>query len=288
MTAAAAELEDARGQRDEAAGRADTAAQAVHDLSAACTALTGVAVPDGIAELSGRVRAAAETQLEAQASLDKAEHAEGQAREALQSAADPVTVERMAGDLGELHDLVGKLAEAQASAARTRADRESADEKLASAVAGQEKSQRRLDQARRADTAADLRAHLVRGELCPVCEQTVAPSPSPPDVMAIADAERELAEITAARRAAEQQYRLLSAAETQATATLTSVADQRAKHLASLRAALAGSSPAAARAAVADLLDQEPASHRWPRRGSGKRGAASAPRPRPHGTGGGG
>ena len=257
VAAATAKLEDARVQRDEAASRAATAAQAAHDLGAACAALAAVGMPDGVAELSGRVRAATETRQDAQARLDQGEQAEAQARAALQSAADPARLERMASELGELDDLVGRLADAQTTAARTRTDRESADGQLEAAAAEQEKAQLRLDEARRAGTAADLRAHLVRGEPCPVCDQTVATLPSPPDLAAVAGAERELAAISADREAAGQRQRRCSTAEAQASAALTSLTDQRARHLTSLRAALAGSLPAPAHAAVAGLLDQE-------------------------------
>ena len=257
VTAAAADLEVTRGQRDEAATRAAAAAQAAHELDAACAALAAVGVPDGVAELSGRVRAAAEARQEAQARLDQAEQDEGQARAALRSAADPALLERMASELGELDDLAGRLADAQTTAARARAGLESADDDLAAAAADLIQAQLRLDQARRASTVADLRVHLVRGEPCPVCEQAVATLPSPPDLAALAGAERELAGISAGRQAAEQRQRQRSADEAQASAALTSLADQRARRLTSLRAALAGSLPAAAHAAVAGLLDQE-------------------------------
>jgi DNA repair protein SbcC/Rad50 len=97
VTAATTEREHTRGQRDDAASRAATAAQTVRDLAATHTALTAVEMPDGIAELSHRVRAAAETRHDAQTHLDQAEHAESQARAALPSAADPVLLERVAG-----------------------------------------------------------------------------------------------------------------------------------------------------------------------------------------------
>ena len=73
----------------------------------------------------------------------------------------------------------------------------------------------------------------------------------------MAGAERELAGVSTARQAAEQRQRQCSAAEAKASAALTSLGDQRARHLTSLRAALAGSLPAAVHAAVTGLLDQE-------------------------------
>ena len=90
--------------------------------------------------------------------------------------------------------LEGDLAEATERTERAR--RKDADCQAALAAAAQEATDARdaLDAARRTHAAHELRGHLVAGESCPVCGQSVSTPPQggkPPALAALEDAERE-------------------------------------------------------------------------------------------------
>jgi exonuclease SbcC len=94
-----------------------------------------------------------------------------------------------------------------------------------------------LDDARRAHAAHDLAAHLVAGELCPVCEQQVAALPKRRRPAALAAAERHAATATAARQRAAATLATALDAVNQASAEvakvdaiLATLADQIAAH----------------------------------------------------------
>ena len=78
-----------------------------------------------------------------------------------------------------------------------------AEAALAAAEAATSRARRSVDEARRAHVAADLRPHLVAGQACPVCEQTVSTLPPPLDAPAIEEAEARLGEAVDAAAAAQ-------------------------------------------------------------------------------------
>jgi exonuclease SbcC len=257
---ASAALEELRARRDENARRAEAAEQVVHGLTAAHAALTAVSVPGGVDLLDQRAREAAGALQEAHRLLEAAEHDDRQARAALDSAVRAGPLEQAVRDLSDLRDLATELAGARATLMQAREERQSADAALESAESARHDRQRRLDEARQQHSAADLRAHLVASEHCPVCDQVVTILPAPLDAMAIADAQAGLDQAATTAKTSQQKASAAGTAETKAVAKLESLAGQRSAHATSLAAALSGPLSGASLTALADLLRQLPGS----------------------------
>jgi len=255
VTEAAAALEALRGQRDDAAGSAAVAAQRVGDLGAEHAALASVAVPAGVDQLDVRRAAAIAAGEQALAALQAAEQADGDARAARDSGTRPGALEQVQRDLRDLENLVGERSKADAGLRQARAARASADAALASAEAGHEDRQRDVDEARRAHVAADLRPHLVAGQPCPVCEQTVVALPAPLAAAAFDDAQARLDEAGRVLGAARAAAGRAALAAEKAGARLDSLADQRSRRVTALAAAQAGPLSGAGLTALAGLLD---------------------------------
>jgi DNA repair protein SbcC/Rad50 len=250
--AVAAELRD---RRDAAARAAEAAGQRVHDLSAEHAALTSVAIPAGVAELDVRWDAAIAAGEQALAALEAAEQADGDARAARDGGVPPGPLEAALRDAHDLADLLGGLARAREELDQARARRAAAEAALASAEAGREQRQADVDEARRADVAAGLRPHLVAGQACPVCEQTVTALPPPLAAPAIEEAQARLGEASDAVAAAQAAATKAAAAEEGAAAGVATLTGQRSRRIGSLTAAQAGPLKGAGLTALARLLD---------------------------------
>jgi DNA repair protein SbcC/Rad50 len=255
---AAAGLETTRARRDAAVSAATAADQRVYDLTGTRAALASVRIPDGIDGLDARTQAAIAAGERALAALEAAEQADSDARSARDSATGPVPLEQARRDLRELAELVGARAPALASLAKATAGKEAAQAALESAEAGREQRQRDVDDARRAHVAAGLRPHLVAGDACPVCEQTVTTLPAPLPEPAIDDAEKRLAQAAAAVTTAQVAAADAAAAQVRAAADVDVLADRRNSLIASLAAALDGPLADAGLTAVVDLAGREP------------------------------
>jgi len=251
---ASASLEELRGQRDEAARSAEAAEQREHDLSVEHNALAAVAVPDQTDQLDERRRNAADAARETSTALQKAEQADSEARAARNSAVAQGPLEQALRDLRELGDLIAGLTPARARLEQDRDQRASADTALESAETARQQRQQDADEARRAHVVADLRPHLIAGQACPVCEQTVDTLPAPLHAPAIADAQARLDEAAAVVTAARNTVRTAASAEAKAASELDSLSDQRARRITSLTDALAGPLAGASLTATADLL----------------------------------
>jgi DNA repair protein SbcC/Rad50 len=279
VQAAAAAQETTRAQRDAAAITAEAAGQRVHDLTATLATLTSVKIPNGIDGLDKRVQAAIAAGERALAALEAAEQADSDARSARDSATGPVPLEQARRDLRELAELAAARARALASRAKATAGKEAAQAALESAEAAREQRQRDVDEARRANVAAGLRPHLVAGDACPVCEQTVTTLPAPLAAPAIDDAQKRLAQAAAAVTAAQAAARDTAAAQVRAAADVDAAAERWMGLVASLAAALAGPLAGAGFSAVTDLVREEPeqAARRGPARAAGKSVEDGAP-----------
>ena len=130
-----------------------------------------------------------------------------------------------------------------------------ADTALQAAEADRQQRQHDVDAARRAHVVADLRPHLVAGEACPVCEQTVAALPGPLRAPALDDAQARLDEAARKVTAAQQAALQAASAEQRAAAELDSLTEQRRRRVSSLTAALAGPLSGTGLTAMADLLE---------------------------------
>lgn len=247
----AARLENLRAQRDEGDRNATVAGELVARLEREQTTLAAVAIPGGVAALDERWQGAAAAVAAAALALTAAEQADTAAREARDLAAPEVPLAQASRDLGELQGLLAALEAASHVAEQARAEQLSA-ETAATETAQMLRSQRdALEEAQRAHVIAGLRPHLVAGETCPLCEQTVAELPAPLTVTAVDDAHSSLKEAERAESAAQNAVKKagLSAASAEAefkikvarkTSLLTSLADV-------LTGPLAGAPMAAAR-----------------------------------------
>jgi DNA repair protein SbcC/Rad50 len=251
---AAADLEVLRGQRDAAARAADAAGQRVHELYAEHGALASVAVPDGAAELDARRDAAIAAGQQALTALQGAEQADTGARAARDGGVQPGPLHQALRDAHDLAELAGARARAGAGLDQARHRRAAAEAALAAAWADRERCQASADEARRAHAAAGLRPHLLAGQACPVCEQTVRTLPPALQAPEIEDAGARLGEAVKVVAAAEAEARKAAAAEERAAAGFETLADQRSRRIGSLHAAQAGPLSGAALDAVADLL----------------------------------
>jgi len=252
--AAATGLETTRARRDAAVTAAAAADQRVHDLTATYAALTSVKIPDGVDGLDARVQAGIVAGEQALAALQAAEQADSDARSARDSATGPGPLEQARRDVRELAELAAARAPALASLARASAETEAAQAALKSAESGREQRQGDVDEARRAHAAAGLRSHLVAGEACPVCEQTVATLPAPLPAPAIDDAEKGLAQAAAAVAAARDVATDAAAAQVRAAADVDVLGDRRSRLAGSLAALIEGPLAAAGLTAVAGLV----------------------------------
>ena len=256
-------LEVLRAQRDDAAGAAEAAERRTRELTEQHAALTALAVPDGVDRFDARRRAAAGALAQASAALQAAEQADSDARAARDRAAAPGTLEQALGELRGLEELTAGRAPARARLRQARDRRALADTALEAAEAGRQQRQRDVDAARQAHVVAGLRPHLVAGQACPVCEQTVTALPGPLRAPALDDAQARLDEAARQVTAAQEAARQVASAEQRAAAELDSLAEQRRRRVSSLAAAQAGPLACAGLTAVAELLAHEtgPAAH---------------------------
>jgi exonuclease SbcC len=173
-----AALDEARARRDDASRAAEVAAGQVAALTAEHARLAAVSVPAGTAELNERRAATADAVTAAAQALEEAEREDVAARDARAAAAPEAPLARAHRDLGDLRALLAARTPAEHAAQRAAAARNAADAALADAEQDRLDCQASLEQARRAHVVAGLRPHLVAGEPCPVCEQTVATLPA--------------------------------------------------------------------------------------------------------------
>ncbi|MFE9956640.1 AAA family ATPase [Micromonospora sp. NPDC005299] len=206
VAAAVPELERVRGT-----AREQTAALAA--LDAELTVLGGVHPPDGIAELARAVSAARTAADEAAAAVGLAEEREEKLRGELAAAGDESALRLQLKAYTDRERLTGEAATVRAAVDAAQAEHDAAAGALAAARADVERAEAELEAAFRAheeakatDQAVALRAHLVDGAPCPVCEQPVPRVPAVPKGSAVA---RALAAGKAARAASEAAKRVV-------------------------------------------------------------------------------
>jgi exonuclease SbcC len=251
---ASASVEELRAQRDEAARSAEAAERRVHDLSVEHAALAAVAIPDRTYQLDERRRTTADAVREASTALLKAEQADSKARAARNFAVAQAPLEQAQRDLLDLADLIAGLTLARITLEQARDQRASADTALEAAEVTRRRRQQNADETRRAHVVADLRPHLISGQPCPVCEQTVGALPALPHAPAIDDAQARLDEAMKAVAVAQTKVKTAASGEARAAADLDSLEVQRIRRITSLTAGLAGPLAGASLTTTADLL----------------------------------
>jgi len=237
---AAAALDEARVHRDQASRAAEAAAARVAVLAAEHARLAAVSVPAEVTELDERRTAAAGAVTVAAAALEEAERADLAARETRAAAAPEAALAQAHRDLGDLRTLLAGLDHAERAARRSAAARDAAEAALAAAGRARLERQAELDEAGRAHVVAGLRPHLVAGEPCPVCEQTVTTLPAPLPADAVDAARARLAEAERAVTAAQAAARAADTAAVRADQELAGGTARKAALAGNLAGVLAG------------------------------------------------
>lgn len=250
--------------------RLDTLAGRIPDREAAETLLTGAgAAGTAVSEAERVLEAASARRTDAVSALETVLEPVG-GRAGLDRAADLVAAWRGATErsdtaAAELDRADRRLAEARQRAAAAATEVAAAEQAHAAAVAQEAEALQQVDgaeqavqQARQAHRAHALRADLVVGEPCPVCEQEVGTLPdeavpasieSAEAVAAAARARRADASV-AARESADLLAQARARAESAEGAIATATADLEAARDASERAAAAAGASAASVAEV--------------------------------------
>jgi exonuclease SbcC len=251
MRELAAEVERAvPGLREarHAEAEADAAREA---LDAETRALASVRTPEGSDEIAGATAAARASAAEAAEEVRAVEEREEKTRGELAAAGDAGSLRLMLDRHAELERLLGQEEwfAGQVSVAEVEhKDAVAAAELAHSAHLGADQllEQARLDyaEAQRADKAAALRAHLVAGGPCPVCEQPVSSVPAMPAGSAVREAEATGKAARAASEVAESAWRQRDAVARKLEGNLERKSAQYEHHLsrlAEVRAVVAGS-----------------------------------------------
>ena len=225
------------------------AQEALTRIEAEVASLAAVTMPPGTAVLAEAIEAARRAETAAAAEVSAAEEREEKVRAELATAGDKVALGRLLdaySDRDRLVREVAGLAEAVTTAGKEHdtilAALQKATAKAESARAAVAQASQAVEHARTADRAASLRPHLVAGEPCPVCEQTVAAVPAMPDAPALRAAQGALekaqrASESADRAAAERDRALRELDRNLAAATGRH--DELAARLAAASASLA-------------------------------------------------
>ena len=233
-------LEELRARRDDTARTAGTARERVERLAAEHLRLAQVTVPDGVAELDERLAAAAAAVAGTARALAEAEQADSAARAARGTALPEAPLAQASRDIGDLRELVTDLTVARLGVRQAHSARTKAEAALTAAEETLRAQRGAAEEARRAHVIAGLRPHLVAGEACPLCEQTVTALPAPLATREIDDAQARLEESERAVANAQSAMRKAAAAAERAEAGLESRLTRRTSLLASLDGALRG------------------------------------------------
>ena len=230
-------MDDSRTKRDEALRAAQATAERVTVLTGEHTRFAAVSIPQGVTELDEQRSAATRATKTAVDVLEKAEQADAAAREALAAAAPDSSLGQATRDLSELRTLLADLASAERAAHGAATALERAEGALAAAEEARRERQAELEEARRDHVVAGLRPHLVAGEPCPVCEQSVLTLPAPLEAHAVDAAQAHLAEADNRVNAARAAVREADAIAANTNANLSARAERQtvlASHLISI------------------------------------------------------
>ncbi|TWH69109.1 exonuclease SbcC [Micromonospora olivasterospora] len=295
-------------ERELARAAARDARAALTALDAELAVLGGVRPPDGVAEVARAVAAARAGADAAATAVALAEEREEKLRGELAGAGDESVLrlllkayadrDRLAGEAESVRAALGAAEGEHGAAVAALAEARSAAERADAAL---EAAFRAHEEAKATDQAVALRAHLVDGAACPVCEQVVPRVPPVPAGSAVTEA---VAAGKAARTASDAAKRVVQERDAAARDLERVLLHARAEHdqlaarLAELDGQLAG-------AAAPEALRHDLAEHarlrreleeaagavragrdaarrargRWtrPRSGCGPRGGTSTP-----------
>ncbi|MEO3776903.1 SMC family ATPase [Micromonospora sp. B11E3] len=237
-------------ERELARAAARDARAALAALDAELAVLDAVRPPDGVAEVARAVAAARAGADDTAAAVTLAEEREEKLRGELAGAGDESALRLLLKAYADRDRLAGEAESVRAALGAAQGGHDAAVAALAEARAAAERAEAALEAAFRAheeakatDQAVALRAHLVDGAACPVCEQVVHEVPPVPAGSAVAKAvaagKAARAASDAAKRTAQERD---AAAREQERVLLRARAehDQLAARLAELDGQLAG------------------------------------------------
>ena len=197
-------------------GQVEAVAPRRTELAARLKALGAVRMPGDVRELASELLSATQAVVAADQALTlaKAELDAAQASRSVLGNKDEL------GSQQRLHheraDVEGNLAHAQERTTQATEKDAGCQAALAEAAQAATSARDALDAARRTHAAHELRGHLVSGESCPVCGQSVGETPTsetPPGLATLEDAVRETnARRDAAHRASQESGQQLAAA----------------------------------------------------------------------------
>ncbi len=231
---------------------AEASAAATRDaLDAELTALASVRTPAGSVETAGATAAARATAAEAAEEVRAAEEKEEKTRGELAAAGDAGSLTLLLDRHVELDRLegqaewfAGEVSVAEVECRDAIAAAELAHSAHLGATQLLEQARQDYTEAQRRDRAAALRAHLVAGEPCPVCEQSVSTVPAMPAGSAVQTAEEIGKQARAAAEVAESGWKQRDAVARKLEGNLERKRAQHEHHLsrlAEVRAVVAGS-----------------------------------------------
>ncbi len=244
-------LESATAAVAEAEGNATAADAEVTRLTAENDLLTGIRTPSGVAKLSDELRAAEDAYTAARAHRETAEQADSDARDQRSAAGDRGPLEQALRDHQTLTVLLNDHAAATKAHTSARSGQDAATAAADQAEAARQSAIEHKEVATRIDLAVALRPHLVAGDACPVCEQTVVTLPPTPADAGIAGAHETVA---AAEREAAEQREVLAAARGVVMRTEVELAEL-SRRIEQTQGALAVVPKAAAAAALLAQID---------------------------------
>ncbi|MEV2241158.1 SMC family ATPase [Micromonospora sp. NPDC049891] len=257
VTAAVPELEAARTTVREANA-------ALATLDAELAELDEVRAPAGVAEVARAVAAARAESDAAAAAVSLAEEREEKLRGELTAAGDESALRMLLRAYADREQLSDQAERVRAVMEAAGVEHDTAVRALTGAQAAAERAEAELaaafqahEEAKTADQATALRAHLTDGDACPVCEQTVARVPAIPGGSAVS---RAVAAGKTARAASEAARKVVAERDAAARELERVLLRARTEHdglrarLAGLDEQLAGAAtPEALRARLAEL-----------------------------------
>jgi exonuclease SbcC len=188
-------VEAAVPERERARAAARDAHAALAALDAELAVLGAVRPPDGVAEVARAVAAARTGADDAAATVALAEEREEKLRGELAGAGDESALRLLLKAHADRERLAADAESVAAAVGAAQAEHDAAVAALAGARRAVERAEAELEAAFRAheeakatDQAVALRAHLVAGAACPVCEQVVPRVPAVPAGSAVAEA----------------------------------------------------------------------------------------------------
>ncbi|MGW3964428.1 AAA family ATPase [Amycolatopsis sp. NPDC005003] len=194
-------LDVARENRDRTARAAEDAAAEAARARQDRDRLAGLRPPADLGDLSAESARVAKRTAAAEARLQAAEAADGEARRALEAQPDVAPLAAARSDARTLYTVCDAQRKAAPEQAARRAELETARAALAAADAELAAAKTALAEAEQTGQALVLRAGLAVGHPCPVCEQEVATLPDAGGHAHLAEA-RERVEIAERGRAA--------------------------------------------------------------------------------------